>query len=309
MTSQLKQCILVVDDEPLNIKVLTQALLPWYRVKATPHGTEVMDIALSDDPPDLILLDISMPDLDGYEVCAQLKARRETQSIPVLFLSARSSPEDEARGLGLGAVDYITKPPSIAIVMARIRNHLLLKTRTDILEELVAIDSLTQVANRRHFDERLGQEWRRCQRAGTPLSLIMIDVDFFKNLNDSFGHAAGDLCLKQVAEALKACMRRSSDTVARYGGEEFACILPDMTGEEATELAELLREKVESLGLSNPLAGKPDNQVTISVGLASTLPSSTSNMETVLHNADAALYTAKEKGRNQVVAASVAAIP
>src|SRR5690606_18895596 len=139
------------------------------------------------------------------------KSTLGTKDIPVIFITGKNSNEDEARGLELGAVDYITKPFSLPIVMARIRNQLLLKIKTDMLEQLVSIDSLTELANRRRFDEVLEQEWRRCVRSNIPLSVIMIDVDFFKPLNDTFGHAAGDVCLKQIAQVLKGTTRRSSD--------------------------------------------------------------------------------------------------
>lgn len=178
MSIQNKQTVLVVDDEPLNIKVLSQALSPWYRVKAATNGADALRIASSDDQPDLILLDIAMPDMSGYQVCEQLKSTLGTKDIPVIFITGKNSNEDEARGLELGAVDYITKPFSLPIVMARIRNQLLLKIKTDMLEQLVSIDSLTELANRRRFDEVLEQEWRRCMRNGIPLSVIMIDVDF-----------------------------------------------------------------------------------------------------------------------------------
>lgn len=302
MPNQYKQSVLIVDDEPLNIRVLSQALTPWYRVKAATSGAESLTVATSDDRPDLILLDISMPGMDGYEVCAKLKSNPLTEAIPVIFITAKNATEDEAKGLELGAVDYITKPFSLPIVMARIRNQLLLKTKTDMLEQLVSIDSLTGVCNRRSFDEILFQEWRRCGRTGSQLTIIMIDIDHFKNLNDQFGHVAGDQCLKQVASSLKNTMRRSSDSIARYGGEEFACVVPDVSHEEATELANNLRQKIESLKIQNPIRDNPQNTVTISLGVATTSPNRSFTAADILKKADEALYQAKEKGRNRVIA-------
>jgi diguanylate cyclase (GGDEF)-like protein len=299
MSIESKQTVLVVDDEPLNIKVLSQALSPWYRVKAATNGQDALKIASSDDPPDLILLDVAMPGMSGYQVCDQLKSNHVTRNIPVIFITARNSNEDEAYGLELGAVDYITKPFSLPIVMARIRNQLLLKIKTDMLEQLVSIDSLTELANRRRFDEVLDQEWRRCVRNGTPLSIIMIDVDFFKLLNDSYGHAAGDVCLKQIAQTLKSTTRRSSDTVARYGGEEFCAILPGIAHKDALQLAENMRHNVEQQQIPHPKSPLGP-AVSISLGVATATPDISTLPTGLLSQADEMLYQAKTSGRNQV---------
>ena len=299
MSIQLKQTVLVVDDEPLNIKVLSQALSPWYRVKAATNGQDALKIAAGEDQPDLILLDVAMPGMTGYQVCDQLKSLHNTKDIPVIFITAKNSNEDEAYGLELGAVDYITKPFSLPIVMARIRNQLLLKIKTDMLEQLVSIDSLTELANRRRFDEVLDQEWRRCVRNGTPLSVIMIDVDFFKLLNDTYGHVAGDVCLKQIAQILKSTTRRSSDTVARYGGEEFSAILPGIAYGDALNLAESMRHNVEQQQIPHPKSSLGP-YVSVSLGIATTYPSLQASPSDVLAQADEMLYQAKSCGRNQV---------
>lgn len=298
MSIDSKQTVLVVDDEPLNIKVLSQALSPWYRIKAATNGQDALQIAASDDPPDLILLDVAMPGMSGYQVCDQLKASHNTRDIPVIFITAKNSNEDEAYGLELGAVDYITKPFSLPIVMARIRNQLLLKIKTDMLEQLVSIDSLTELANRRRFDEMLELEWRRSVRGHTPLSIIMIDVDFFKLLNDNYGHAAGDVCLKQIAQTLKSTTRRSSDTVARYGGEEFCAILPGIGYKDALQLAENMRLNVEQQQIPHPKSPLRAT-VSISLGLASIIPANHESPTHLLSQADEMLYQAKAAGRNQ----------
>ena len=300
MSSQTKQTILIVDDEPLNIKVLSQALSPWYRVKAATNGRDAINISNSEDPPDLILLDISMPDMDGYQVCQELKSSHETKDIPIIFLTGKNSTEDEAKGLELGAADYIAKPFSLPIVMARIRNQILLKIKTDMLEKLVSVDSLTEVANRRRFDELLAEELRRSIRSNGFLSVIMIDVDYFKNLNDNYGHAAGDVCLKQVAQSLKNTVRRSADSIARYGGEEFVAILPDITHEDAMAVAEKLRENVARLEIRNPTQANKNNSVTVSLGVATVQPLKGFNEDAILKLADKALYEAKQTGRNRV---------
>ena len=300
MSSQTKQTILIVDDEPLNIKVLSQALSPWYRVKAATNGRDAINISNSEDPPDLILLDISMPDMDGYQVCQELKSSHETKDIPIIFLTGKNSTEDEAKGLELGAADYIAKPFSLPIVMARIRNQILLKIKTDMLEKLVSVDSLTEVANRRRFDELLTEELGRSIRSNGFLSVIMIDVDFFKNLNDNYGHAAGDVCLKQVAQSLKNTVRRSADSIARYGGEEFVAILPDITHDDALAVAEKLRENVARLEIRNPTQANKNNSVTVSLGVATVQPLKGFNEDAILKLADKALYEAKQSGRNRV---------
>ena len=307
MSIQSKQTVLIVDDEPLNIKVLSQALSPWYRIKAATNGNDSLFVAGSDDPPDLILLDVSMPTMDGYEVCKKLKANHATKDIPVIFITAKNSNEDEALGLELGAVDYITKPFSLPIVMARIRNQLLLKIKTDMLEQLVSVDSLTEVANRRRFDEVLVQEWRRCVRNPAPLSILMIDVDYFKLLNDSYGHAAGDICLKQIAQVLKSTIRRSSDTIARYGGEEFCAILPNIPHADAFSLAESMRLNVEHQAIPHPKSPMGP-QVTVSIGLATAIPSQQGSPTDLLAQADEMLYQAKMAGRNKSKGVDLTAI-
>ena len=175
--------------------------------------------------PDLVLLDIKMPGMDGYEVCRRLKQHATTRDIPVIFVTALGEEEDETRGLDAGAIDYITKPVSPRILRARVRAHLSAKDAQDRLAELSRIDELTGIANRRRFDEMLALEWRRNLRQRMPLSLVMCDIDYFKAFNDSHGHVAGDRCLRCVAVAVAGAMRRPTDLPARYGGEEFAALL------------------------------------------------------------------------------------
>ncbi|MDX1694388.1 MAG: diguanylate cyclase [Ketobacteraceae bacterium] len=297
MDKQIKATILIVDDEPLNIQVLSQALSPWYRIKAATNGETALEVASSDDPPDLILLDIKMPQMDGYEVCQQLKKRRSTTHIPIIFITGKNSAEDETRGLELGAMDYITKPFSVPIVMARVRNQIMLKVKTDMLEELISTDSLTEVANRRRFDIVLNDEWRRGVRSHEPLSLLMMDLDHFKSINDSYGHPAGDSCLKQIAQTLNQSMRRSSDTLARFGGEEFAAIVPNCDFESAMNLAEKMRKEVESLVVRLANTQK-EIRVTTSIGVASCKPRRNMSHNKLLDAADEQLYKAKSEGRN-----------
>jgi diguanylate cyclase (GGDEF)-like protein len=295
-----KTTVLVVDDEPINIKLLAQALSPKHRVKTATNGVKALQIAVSDDPPDLILLDVQMPDMDGYDVCRQLKQDARSRNIPVVFITGKNSCEDEALGLELGAVDYITKPFSLPIVLARVKNHVALKKKNDLLEQLVFIDGLTEIPNRRRFDELLEAEWLRARRNSTPIAVLLMDIDCFKPFNDNYGHTEGDDCLRGVASALASTLRRPADFVARYGGEEFVAIVPEATEDAATALAEKMRVAVEELQMPHEFS-EVASVVTISVGVAATIPSMERTPEGLVHTADEALYKAKQAGRNRVV--------
>lgn len=194
-----KPMILIVDDTPANIQVLAENLIKDYRIKVATSGKAALEMLVNAPLPDLILLDVMMPEMDGYAVCRHLKAHPPTSSIPVIFVTALNASSDEERGLNLGALDYITKPFYLPVVKARIRNHIRLKQTADLLEAMAWIDGLTGIANRRRFDQALENEWKRALRNQWPLAAILVDVDFFKAYNDNHGHGAGDLCLKQVA--------------------------------------------------------------------------------------------------------------
>ena len=196
--------ILVVDDSPDNLQVLAAVLKQDFKVKVAINGERALALATAPEPPDLILLDVMMPGMDGYEVCTRLKQNPATARIPVLFVSSRDDEEDEAHGLSLGAIDYIVKPIRPSIVQARVRNHIELKRSRDLLERLTLQDHLTGIGNRRCFDDALDLEWQRAARAQAPLSLIAIDIDHFKAYNDHYGHPGGDQCLVQVARTLAA---------------------------------------------------------------------------------------------------------
>ncbi|WP_415718348.1 diguanylate cyclase [Maridesulfovibrio sp.] len=294
-----KDSVLIVDDTPVNIKVLVQALKSSYRMRVANGGKDALSIAASDDPPDIILLDVMMPEMDGYEVCRRLKQNPQTMSIPVIFVTAMSDSDNEAFGLNLGAVDYISKPFSLPVVKARVRTHLQLKQRTDMLENMSMIDGLTGIANRRSFDQTLEQEWGRGRRNGSVLSLIMIDIDNFKAYNDNYGHGAGDECLRLVARAIQSSLSRSGDFVGRYGGEEFVVLLPECENDGALAVAENIRCKVEELNILHEFSGTADH-ITISLGVKSMLCEGENGAE-LLHKADQALYCAKENGRNRLV--------
>ncbi|MGL1931487.1 MAG: diguanylate cyclase [Desulfotalea sp.] len=293
-----RSTILVVDDQPANIMVLGEALKDEYQVKLATSGLKAIEIASSDDPPDLILLDIIMPGIDGYQVCKLLKDDMKTNQIPVIFITAKDQEEDETKGLEYGAVDYITKPFSIPIVKARVKTHLELKKHRDLLEDLSTLDGLTGIPNRRKFDEYLDSEWKRAVRDNSPLTVIMIDIDNFKLFNDNYGHGVGDDCLKKVAKKLSLSGKRPADFVARYGGEEFSCIIPNTNVEKAEELAEVMRKNIEQLNIPHEFSPTSD-RVTISLGVATKIPTISKSFEQLVKSADEALYKAKFEGKNR----------
>ena len=297
--------ILIVDDSSTNISVLTKALADEFEISATEDGAKALSMVSGEEgvpQPDLVLLDVIMPGMDGYEVCRRLKASPATASIPVILLSSMTGEKDETRGLELGAVDYITKPFRIPIVKARVRTHVKLKRQRDLLRELSSMDGLTGIPNRRRFDEYYETEWLRSKRRQTPLSVIMADIDHFKAYNDTYGHAEGDACLKAVAKALQDALKRPSDLLARYGGEEFVVILPETEAEGARHLAEDMRRGVENMNIPHA-ESKVTNHLTISLGVGTLVPGAMTPPAALVKLADDKLYEAKDSGRNRVVAA------
>jgi diguanylate cyclase (GGDEF)-like protein len=294
-----KSLILIVDDTPINIQVLAEALRVDYRVKVAASGAAAFEVIAKQGAPDLILLDVMMPGMDGYEVCRRLKESPVTKNVPVIFVTAKTDLVDEEQGLRLGAVDYIAKPFHLPIVIARIGNQISLKRKTDLLESLAMLDGLTSIPNRRRFDEALEAEWKRARRNGLPLALIMADVDYFKNFNDHYGHGAGDTCLKKVAAALVEAADRPADLVARYGGEEFVALLPETDLRGAKLFAERFRSGVESLQIPHQYSAASP-WVTISIGCAFEFPARDEGAEGLLEAADRNLYVAKEAGRNRI---------
>lgn len=250
--------------------------------------------------PDLILLDVEMPHPDGFEVCRLLKAEPITMNIPIIFLTGASSTEEKIIGLELGAVDYVTKPFDVAELRARVRGALRTKYLLDLLNRKAMIDGLTGLWNRGYMDQRLRAELSLIKRTGLPFSCIMADVDHFKSINDTYGHAFGDTALCTISQIFME-NSRAEDIVCRYGGEEFALLLPGIDIEGAMLFAERLRELVSQLML---LHGEQQVKLTCSFGVAKIGPSDFADVSPV-QLADQALYDAKRSGRNRVVAAKL----
>jgi len=292
--------LLVVDDQPANIQALYRVFADDHQVLMATSGEQALAICASKQP-DLVLLEVVMPGMDGYEVCERLKGDDATRDTPVIFVTARNDEEAETRGLDAGAVDFISKPINPRVVRARVRTHLQLKTQSDLLRQAAFIDGLTGLHNRRCFDERLAAEVRRCERNDTPLALLMVDVDHFKRYNDRYGHQAGDDCLRRVAGALRTALRRPADLAARWGGEEFACLLGDTDAAGAHEVACQVERAIRGLGIEH--ADAPPGVVTVSIGVAERTRGSAAAAAELVAAADARLYAAKQAGRGRVCAA------
>jgi diguanylate cyclase (GGDEF)-like protein len=289
--------LLVVDDQPVNIQALYQAFAADHQVLMATNGPQALALCASQQP-DLVLLDVVMPAMDGHEVCRRLKADPATRDIPVIFVTAHDDEAAETQGLEAGAVDFISKPINPKIVRARVKTHLTLKAQADLLRQWVYLDGLTGVHNRRCFDERLATEWARAQRSGSALSVVLLDVDFFKRYNDLYGHQAGDDCLRRVAACLRQGLKRPGDLLARYGGEEFVCLLPETPLQGALDFARQLGQSVAALGIEH--ADSPAAAcVTVSLGVCTQAASASGTAQALLREADAQLYIAKSGGRNQ----------
>ncbi len=294
---QSKPRVLIVEDSRSNAMLISAILKEFCDPLVVDNGEDALIIA-DTQPIDLILLDVMLPGVDGYHVCAHLKNNQKTINIPVIFLSGLSEENNEARGLALGAVDYISKPIRPIIVEMRVRNHLELKRRGDLLAQLANIDALTGLPNRRQFDEMLVRECQRERREKNALSLLMIDVDHFKLFNDFYGHPEGDKILRLVAGALQAALHRGGDFVARYGGEEFVVILPNTDKSGAEKVADTLLSEVRALNLPHEKS-TTSRYVSISIGGVTAHADQLTQPDLVLQLADQQLYVAKQAGRNR----------
>ena len=292
-----KNSLLIVDDEKSNIVLLRQILGKEYTVYAAKNGPEALEVA-SERLPDVILLDILMPGMNGYEVISALKNFTLTRTIPVIFITALNDPKDEEKGLLLGAADYINKPFSPAVVKLRVQNQIKILNYINIIKRMGMTDQLTDLPNRRSFEERIRMEWNRAIRDNTPISVLILDIDRFKQYNDTYGHWQGDVALKTVAKVLMYETKRLSDFVARMGGEEFVVILANTDALGAFEVAENIRKNIESTQI--PLEDGQTNTITVSIGVNTQIPTLGSSIDEFLGYADSALYTAKREGKNRV---------
>jgi len=296
---QKKYRILIVDDERSNRKVLSELLSEEFDVILAKNASQVFQRLNGEQVIDLVLLDIMLPDMDGYEILKRMKNNEDQKDIPVIFITVLDSTEDEEKAFQLGAVDFITKPFHPSIVKLRVKNQIKLIEQKQMLEEMAGIDGLTGINNRRSFDTIYQKEWQKILRYNDPLSLIMIDVDFFKNYNDYYGHGAGDAVLKEIAKVINNQLNRPEDAVSRYGGEEFVVILPRTEKTAATKKAEEIRKAVESLAITHEKSDCAD-VVTISLG-GVTHEQEDDNPEAFLKQSDEMLYKAKSEGRNRVI--------
>ncbi|MDH7799107.1 MULTISPECIES: diguanylate cyclase [unclassified Beijerinckia] len=290
--------ILIVDDEISNIEIMNATLEDNYEISFATSGEQALEIARA-ILPDLILLDILMPGMDGFEVCERLKREALLADVPVVFTTGLGDTEDEVRGLSLGAIDYVTKPIQPVILRARVGNHVELKRLRDQLAEMAVVDALTGLSNRRRLERTLEVETARLARTGDWLSVILLDIDFFKQFNDTYGHPAGDRCIAMIAAALNRAVKRASDLSARYGGEEFACVLPGADADAAMTVAREIQIQVEALNIPHE-SSAVSSYVTISVGVASAQCAPEMLPDLWVAQADNQLYQSKAAGRNQI---------
>lgn len=340
--SLLQASILIVDDTRANLRLLAGILSEQgYNVRPAPNGPHALT-AIRAEAPDLILLDIKMPEMSGYEVCEQLKTDERTRDIPIIFISALNDIFDKVKAFSAGGVDYITKPFQTEEVLARVKAHLTIRQQQKRIQEqnatlkaqhlaalelnvrlqeeirerrhaeaklekankelkrLASRDGLTQIANRRRFDEYLKQEWQRMTREQSPLSLLLSDLDDFKAYNDTYGHQAGDECLQQIAQCMDNALKRPADLVARYGGEEFVIILPNTDADGALHIAKRIQKEISRLKLPHAQSSVSP-YITLSIGVSSTTPQQGNSPELLLDTTDKALYEVKALGKNAVI--------
>lgn len=294
---EIRPLVLIVDDNRTNSTFCEKLLSrSGYETAVCSSGEEAMDF-MGKNTPDLILLDIVMPGIDGFQFCDQLKRTPRLKDTPVIFLSAMNDETSIINGFKCGGVDFITRPFRAQELIARTRTHIELKKAKEKLLTMAVTDELTGLFNRRYFMNRLNQEFERVKRYESIFTFIMIDIDYFKRINDTHGHLAGDCVLRNAADIMKKSLRLS-DTVGRIGGEEFAILLPETEIEYGVEIAERLRKKIDESELDFECKSL---KLTISAGISDS-DSGDLTVDAVLNRADMALYSAKEDGRNRVKA-------
>jgi diguanylate cyclase (GGDEF)-like protein len=301
-----KQTLMIVDDCQGNLDAMNALFDFQYKVVLQNSAKDAIKYAILHDV-DLILLDVDMPGMNGYEACASLKSNELTAHISIIFVTGAGSPEQEEKGLLLGAVDYVVKPLNFPILNVRVRNHMELVYCRKQLEILSSVDGLTGAVNRRQLDTMLLQHYASTIRYGNYLALLMVDIDNFKLYNDTYGHIKGDKCLQQVAKTIMSAKSRETDIVGRYGGEEFAVVLPDTDIAGASVIADRLLKNVRELNIEH--SSSPNKIVTVSIGLAIFEAKHASyqelTLEEFIHQADTQLYAAKRNGKDCVRHAAV----
>lgn len=305
LDQRLSPLVLVVDDDAFMRLQLRRAMeKEGYQVVEATNGAQCLE-DYSRLHPDIVLLDALMPVMNGFTCCAKLQALPGGDRTPVLMITGLEDEESVAQAFAAGATDYVTKPIHWAVLRQRVKRlihqsqlYRQLESANQVLQRLASIDGLTQLANRRCFDEHLYQEWQRLTREQTPLSLILCDIDFFKPYNDTYGHQVGDDCLYQIAKTISSCAKRPADLAARYGGEEFALILPNTGSRGGVKVAQDIQFKVGALQLPHA-SSQVSDCVTLSLGIATIIPQVHSNPSALVTAADKALYQAKGAGRNQ----------
>jgi len=315
--------VLIVDDIEAN-RIALEAILESEDVEIikVSSGNEALKVLLKNDNIDIVLLDVQMPDMDGFEVAEIMKSDEKTREIPIIFITAISKEEKfVCKGYEMGAVDYIYKPVNYEILKSKIKVFIRLNNQTkkiaeeskkmqqkiyeleiakEKLRKIADRDGLTGLYNRRSFDRKLDDEWKRCSENKKELSLIIMDIDFFKRYNDDYGHLEGDDCLKEIAKQIKNSLERSTDLLARWGGEEFIVILPETDIDSAEKIANEIREAVENLKIEHK-SSNISNYITASLGVSTIIPDESVTKKEFIKLADCALYEAKNRGRNCVV--------
>ncbi|MCL2800537.1 MAG: diguanylate cyclase [Treponema sp.] len=303
-----KNSILIVDDDTSNLMELTHILSSEYKIHAVKDGASALEKA-DEYLPDLIIMDIVMPDMNGFEVFEKLKESDKTKAIPVIFITGNTESGDEIKGLACGAVDYLRKPFNDTIVKLRVLHHIQIINQLRMIEQLSMSDQLTNLPNRRSFEARINEEWNKANREKTPISVLILDIDHFKLYNDTYGHQQGDAALRAIAKIFTHVLRRPGDFVARWGGEEFIVLLSNTDLKGALEVAEHMRAAVEEAEI--PGTDGLMTKITVSIGANTKMHDSeqqASNterrysgaMDEFISRADMALYDAKKKGRNRV---------
>jgi len=305
--------ILIVEDASATLLVVSKYIERFGAQPIAVNNGERAIAAFRNEQPDMVLLDAMLPDIDGFSVARQMRALEKPGAwTPIIFLSGMTSDKDLEKGIAAGGDDYLYKPVSEAVLNAKVRAmQRIIQMRTSLvvlareldtanqeLKRLSASDGLTGIANRRFFDEHLSREWRRARRGSGEIAILMCDVDHFKAYNDTYGHQAGDDCLRQVAHKIRDSMERAADLAARYGGEEFVVLLPDTPIAGAHIVAEKLRQTIHALNL--PHTGSAHQHVTLSIGIAAMAAGDQNTQQTLIEAADRALYRAKHAGRNLV---------